>query len=354
MHSRLVILPFMVCLASACGQVFPSASWETRDPKEVGLSDEKLGDLERLVGGRGCVVRHGYMVHTWGDQAKSSDVASAFKPLLTSLLFISIQEGKIASVDEPVAKFEPRLELLNGGKDAGITWRHLAFQISGYGLMEKAGEAYSYNDFALALYYDTLIDRVFKSAGTQVLKTRLAEPLGFQDRYTFEAFGPKDRPGRLALSVRDFARVGLLYLRRGKWRDRQIIDAKYVDMAVSSPLAPGFPRTSGKQSEMLPKQRSIGGTRNITAVGPGYYSFNWWLNRTNQLGQRLFVHAPLDTYVASGHGGMRMLWIIPSLDMVAVWNDSKIDDQDQSPGNAESKCNQAAKLLREAVVEPAR
>src|SRR5882762_6365665 len=115
MHSRLVILPFMVCLASACGQVVPGASWERRDSKEVGLSGEKLVELERLAGGRGCVVRHGYVVHAWGDQAKSSDVASAFKPLLTSLLFISIQEGKIASVDEPVIKFEPRLESLNGG-----------------------------------------------------------------------------------------------------------------------------------------------------------------------------------------------------------------------------------------------
>jgi hypothetical protein len=47
------------------------------------------------------------------------------------------------------------------------------------------------------------------------------------------------------------------------------------------PLPPNFPRTSGEFAEMLPRQRSIGGTRNITPVGPGYYSFNWWLNRTN-------------------------------------------------------------------------
>jgi CubicO group peptidase (beta-lactamase class C family) len=175
-------------------------------------------------------------------------------------------------------------------------------------------------------------------------------PLQFEDRYTFEAFGPGDRPGRLAISVRDFARFGLLYLRNGKWGEKQLIDPKFIRLALDSPLPPNFQRTSGKEAQMLPKQRSIGGTRNITPAGPGFYSFNWWLNRTNQLGQRLFVDAPADTCVASGHGGMRMLWLIRSLDIVVVWNDAHIEDQDQSPGNPGTKCNRAAKLIKNAVL----
>ena len=100
---------------------------------------------------------------------------------------------------------------------------------------------------------------------------------------------------------------------------------------------------------MLPGQHSIGGGKNITPVGPGYYSFNWWLNRTNQVSQRLYVDAPADTYVASGHGGKRTLWIIPGLDLVVCWNDSPIDDHDASPGNPNTKCNQTARLMVEAV-----
>ena len=42
-----------------------------------------------LVGGRGCVVRHGFMVYSWGDQSKSSDVASAMKPLISTLLLMA-------------------------------------------------------------------------------------------------------------------------------------------------------------------------------------------------------------------------------------------------------------------------
>jgi hypothetical protein len=50
-----------------------------------------------------------------------------------------------------------------------------------------------------------------------------------------------------------------------------------------------------------------------------------------------------------GHGGERALWVIPSLDLIVAWNDAKIDDHDASPGNSQTKCNQAVRLMREAV-----
>jgi CubicO group peptidase (beta-lactamase class C family) len=331
--------------------VYPGDTWETRSPRDLGLSDLKLAALRDLVGGRGCVVRHGYMVYTWGDQSKSEDVASAMKPIISTFLLMAVEEGRLPGLDSPVADFEPRLKTLNGGKDGVITWRHLASQMSGYGLVEAPGQAYSYNDFALALYYDTLTEKVFGTNGTALLRTRLAVPLQFQDEYTFNAFGPKDRPGRLALSVRDFARFGLLYLRNGQWKDRQLLKPELARMATSSPISAETPLTSGKEVEMLPGQRSVGGTRNITPAGPGYYSFNWWLNRTNKLGQRLYVDGPADAFMASGHGGVRMLWVIPSLDLVVSWNDSPIDDHDQSPGNSGTRINQAARLIRESVLD---
>jgi len=334
--------------SSPMPMVYPGATWETRAPEEVGLSRAKLDALRDWVGGRGCVVRHGYLVYTWGDVAKSGDIASAVKPVISTLLMFAVQEGKLKSVDDKVADFEPRLKTLNGGKDAGITWRHLASQTSGYGLIEPPGKAYAYNDFALALYYDTLTQKVFQQDGTTVLKTRLADALQFEDRYTFEAF--KDRPGRLAVSVRDLARFGLLYLRGGKWRDKQLLKSELIKLAISSPIPANTPLTSGKDADMLPNQRSLGGGKNLTPIGAGFYSFNWWLNRTDKNGKRLFVDAPPDTYVASGHGGKRMLWVIPSLDLIVGWNDSSIDDHDASPGNPNTRCNQAARLMKESVV----
>jgi hypothetical protein len=61
------------------------------------------------------------------------------------------------------------------------------------------------------------------------------------------------------------------------------------------------------------------------------------------------VDAPPDTIVASGHGGMRTLWIFPALDMIVCWNDSGIEDHDASPGNPDSRCNRAARLMKEGV-----
>jgi CubicO group peptidase (beta-lactamase class C family) len=328
---------------------YPDKDWQRRTPDEVGLLADKLRALARLVGGRGCVVRHGYLVFTWGDITKSGDIASAVKPIISTLLLLAVQHGMLKSVDAKVVDFEPRLRDLNHGEDAAITWRHLASQTSGYGLTESAGTAYSYNDFALALYYDTLTSKVYKQAGTRVLKDQLGVVLGFQDSYTFEAFGPHDRPGRLAISPRDLARFGLLYLRGGKWKDKQILEPPFVQMALHSPISADTPLTSGKNAEMLPKQRSLGGSRNITPVGPGFYSFNWWLNRTDKSVQRLYVDAPPDLFVALGHGGERGLWVIPSLDLIVAWNDAKVNDHDASPGNSQTKCNQAARLMREAV-----
>jgi CubicO group peptidase (beta-lactamase class C family) len=289
------------------------------------------------------------MVYTWGDQTKSSDVASAVKPVISTLLLFAVQEGKLAGVDEKVADFEPHLKSLGDGKNAGITWRHLASQTSGYGLAEQPGSAYAYNDFALALYYDVLTQRVFQEDGTQVLKSRLAEILQFQDRYTFDAFGREDRRGRLAVSVRDFARFGLLYLRGGRWRDRQVLRPDLIKRAITSPIAAETLLTTSREAEMLPGQRSLGGGKNITPVGPGFYSFNWWTNGRDKAGRRLFVDAPADTYVASGHGGKRALWVIPSLDLIVAWNDSDVEDHDSSPGNPNTKCNRAARLMKEAV-----
>jgi CubicO group peptidase (beta-lactamase class C family) len=329
--------------------VYPGADWETCPPEKAGLSADKLKALAELAGGRGCVVRHGYLVYTWGDPAKSGDVASAVKPVVSTLLLLAVQQDKVKSVDAKVADVEPRLRDLNHGKDAAITWRQLASQTSGYGLGEAPGEAYAYNDFALALYYDALTRLVYRQDGTRVLKEQLGDVLGFQDKYTFEAFGPDDRPGRLAISVRDLARFGLLYLRGGRWKDKEVLKSESVRTALSSPVPADLARTRGKEADMLPKQRSLGGGKDQTPAGPGYYSFNWWLNRTDKDGKRLYVDAPPDAFVAMGHGGERALWVIPSLDLVVAWNDATIDDHDASPGNPDTKCNRAARLMREAV-----
>ncbi|MDF2927119.1 MAG: beta-lactamase [Paenibacillaceae bacterium] len=305
----------------------PGERWAWADPAAAGLDNGALQDLIAMVQGRGCIVRYGRMVKGWGPQDASSDIASTAKPVLSTYLMLAIQEGKIGSPDDPIARFEPRLQTLNDGKDRDITWRHLASQTSGYGLIERPGEAYSYNDYATALYYDTLISKVFRMPATELLRTRLAEPLGFEDDYSHEAFGPNDRPGRLSLSVRDLARLGLLYMRNGSWNGRSIIRPDLARMAVSSPISRDTPLAGKLEARMLEDQRSIGGGKSITSLGPGCYSFNWWLNRPVGSGNLLFPHLPGETICAIGHGGKKMMWLFPAHDLIIVWNGSHIGNE---------------------------
>ena len=97
-------------------------------------------------------------------------------------------------------------------------------QTSGYGVAEAPGTAFDYNDWQMALLADTLFLEVYGTTWPAVdaesLLPRLTDPLGCQDDPTLLAFGAGDRPGRLAISVRDFARFGLLYLRRGRWGEQ--------------------------------------------------------------------------------------------------------------------------------------
>lgn len=330
----------------------PGAVWKTVDPDKAGLAPDKLKQLRELVGGRGCVVRGGALAYAWGDIAKSEDLASAAKPVISTLLLFAIHEGKLNGPDDRVADFEPRLKNLNGGKDADITWRHLASQTSGYGLSDKPGTAYAYNDFALALYYQTLTGKVIHDRGTNVLKSRLADTLRFEDRYAFDALGD-GRPGRLALSLRDFARFGLLYLNGGRWDGKQILPEKLIQMAIGSPISADLPRTAGKDADMLPGQKSMGGGKNIAPIGPGYYSFNWWLNRTDADGRRLLAALPADTFIAAGHDGEKMLIAIPSWDLIVCWHTNEVSDFDASPRDRETKCNRAARLLAEAMTKRA-
>jgi CubicO group peptidase (beta-lactamase class C family) len=258
-------------------------------------------------------------------------VASACKPVFTHLLLAAVEQGRIASLDDPVVRHEPQLAALNalaGHKDRRITWRHLANQTSCYGVAELPGAAFDYSDYNMALLFDTLVVRVYGSsharADETLLRPLLADPLGCEDRPTLMAFGTSNRPGRLAISPRDFCRFGLLYLHQGEWRGRRLVNAEHVRLVTTSPIANDVPRTAGRSADMLAGQRSLGGGNNQTDH-LGSYSFAWWTNGVDRDRQRHWPDAPHDAYGAFGHGGKRAMVIIPSRRLVIAWNDTRID-----------------------------
>jgi CubicO group peptidase (beta-lactamase class C family) len=332
--------------------VFPGDHWQEKLPAEVGLDPAKLKAFSDFVGGRGCVTRHGYMVYSWGDPTKAGDVASACKAFFSHFLFKAIEDGRVPGLDEKVVKYEPRLGQINealGFKDRLITWRQLATQTSCYQLTEQPGAAFCYNDYQMALFWDTLFGKVYGASydtvDEKVFGPLLAGPLGCQDKPTMMAFGPKDRPGRVAISPRDFCRFGLLYLHHGKWRRTLLLDEEHALKAVTSPLPATLPRAKGQAAEVIPGQRTLGSKIIPDNQCPHHasYSFLWWINGVDEQGKRLWPGAPADAFGAFGHGGPRAMVVIPSLDLVLSWNDADIDGWE--------KVGQAIQLVAAAAAD---
>jgi len=340
---------------SAAETVYPGKTWAAKTPAEVGLNAEGLKEFGRFVGGRGCVIRHGFMVYTWGDVGRRADVASAAKPLYSHFLFKAVEDGRIESLDEKVVRWESRLSEINGAighKDRAIAWRHMANQTSCYQLLEKPGTAYAYNDWQMALFWDTLFLKVYgatyDTVDEKVFHPLLTDDLECEDNPTMMAFGTGNRPGRVGISVRDFARFGLLYLGKGNWNGKQLISEKHAVMAVTSPLPNSIPRAGSKAAEMISGQRSVGSRSKPDNQTDhfGSYSWLWWVNGVDRDGTRMWPDAPEDTYGAFGHGGPRAMWVMPDLDIVVSYNDANMRRWNSG---ADSPTNQAMKLLVQSV-----
>jgi CubicO group peptidase (beta-lactamase class C family) len=307
--------------------VWPGSVWATQAPTEVGMDSEKLAALADYVGGRGCVVRHGCMIYSWGSQSKRDYVYSAEKPWYAHFLWKALEDGKIPNLDQKVNLWEPRLNSINanlGHKDRNITWRHLANQTSCYGVRENPGDAFNYNDYQMALFWDTLFLKVYgatyDTVDSAVLHPMLTDVLQCQDNPTFVASGHGAK-GSLGVSVRDFARFGLLYLRKGNWKGKQLISTEHARTAVTSPLPTTLPNSTEELAEVIARQRTIGRVARVQKQGPhrGSYSWLWWTNGVDRTGQRFYPDAPVDLYGAFGKNG-NVMAIIPSLDLIVSWS----------------------------------
>ncbi len=310
--------------------VVPGASWTILTPAEVGLDQAELDAMATLLGGHGCISRNGYLVYGWNSWQSPRGIASAAKPIYTHFLFKAVEDGRLPSVDDALMNQEPCVANINAAQDypdRALSFRDCVRQTACYGVAESPGEAFDYNDYTMALFWDTLFLNVYGStyatADDQVLKPLLTDILQFEDAHTFFNFGQSQLQGRVGVSPRDFARFGLLYLRGGRWGGQQIINADTVALLTGTPLPASLPRTNGLPVEMCPNQRTIGGGANQSDHF-GSYSYTWWTNGLDAAGNRLWPDAPADSYAAIGLWGADVLLVIPSLDIVLSSNSGSI------------------------------
>ncbi|HEU4405870.1 MAG TPA: hypothetical protein VFS43_11440, partial [Polyangiaceae bacterium] len=314
--------------------VFPGETWATTTPEEAGLDGAALAALSTSLGGEGCIVRGGALAYCWGDPADDYGTVDAAGPIYTTLLFLAVQEGLIAGLDAPVVEAEPRLGEINaalGFKDKNLRWSHLATRTGGYGVAEPPGQAYVDSGLELALFFDTLVLNVYgatyETMNAEVLRKRLGDRLGFEDGPSLSASGAPEEIGRLTISIRDMARVGLLYLRRGRWADGQLVEERFAALPGNDRLPSDFPVTEGLASEVIAGQRSLGAppAPGVTPDHDGSASWYWTANGVDRSGARRWPDAPADTYCALD--GDEGVCVMPGLDLVVSFDDVALGGQ---------------------------
>ena len=178
------------------------------------------------------MIKDGYVVKTWGDQAQLGDWFSSAKPVLSTMLFFAVEEGLVKSVDQPIAEFGWELKQ----KDRTMTFRHLGAMTSGYARPEPPGAAWAYNDYAIQLYQKTLFDKVYKADPKQVCeRPKRLGALQLQDGLQFSDIR------RISASVRDWARICWFWLQPRKMARSAGAAARYFDEYMKPQVARDLP-----------------------------------------------------------------------------------------------------------------
>jgi CubicO group peptidase (beta-lactamase class C family) len=340
MHRSLIAISLAlaaVAAAPAAERRFPEKTWATRDAAAAGMEPAWLDRLALALGGRGCVIKDGYVVKSWGSQEEVSDWFSSAKPVLSSLLFFAIQEGAVSGPDALLRDLGLRLSQ----KDQAMTFRHLASMTSGYGRPEAPGAAWAYNDFAINLYQKALFDRVFRGDPDQVANDpRRFGALGLEDGLRFR---PTNR--RLSASVRDFARIAWFWLNQGNWNGRQVLNRRFFRDYLKPGVPAGLPNTKPAETDDYLAVGSYGGgSDQVRDTGPGNYGFNWWFNdREDAL---TWPDLPRDAFASLGARGNNS-FIIPSLNLVLV--SANGDWGSFRPVESNSRMNRHLRLLIKAA-----
>ena len=276
----------------------------------------------------GLIIRHGFIVGEFGETTRPDPTYSVAKSMLSTVAAIAVGRGLIPNLDASVADV-----IKDGGYDSPhnrmITWRHhlqqesewegemwgknadfLGKEAFGEGEMKpreiKApGTYYEYNDVRINRFSLSLLE-LFKKQVPDVFRDEVMNPIGasntwkwvpYTNSYTMingkrmaSVSGGTRWGGGVWISSYDQARFGLLWLRRGKWGDKQIFPDSYVTLATT------------------PSQH-----------GPDY-GFLWWLNTKNNAG------LPTNAFEARGAGG-NIIYVDPTNDLVVVWRWSASSSQ---------------------------
>ena len=357
--SLLVLLPVFAALAQKPSTYFPAkGTWQRKPPAEMGMDPVKLQEAvafaeahpnkwdfavdqvhtfgtplgalpKERAATNGMILRHGYIVATFGDTKAADPVYSVAKSFLSTVGSLAVERGLIKDINDPVFKTIHDQSIQDEGYDsphnARITWKnHFQQESEWEGTMwgknadflgatafgagehkprpiHEPGTFYEYNDVRINRFALSLA-RVFGRSLPEVLKESIMDPIGASPSWKWQGYGANSTTevngkqvesvsggtrwgGGLWIHSEDLARFGLLILNHGNWEGKQLVSAKWLQDATTP-----------------------------SAHGPDY-GYLWWLNTKHTQ----WPAGPATSFAAIGNGG-NIIWIDPEHDIVLVWH----------------------------------
>jgi CubicO group peptidase (beta-lactamase class C family) len=309
-------------------ETYPGSSWPTATPEQMGMSTLKLAEAKDYAtrdnrGGSGMVIRDGVLVMSWGSLTDRYEMKSSSKSIGVTALGLALLDGKLRLADKaqyihPQIGALPESNLDTGWLDE-ISILHLATQTAGFtksgaypDLIYQPGREWGYSDGGPNWLAETLTLAYQLDLNT-LLFERVFTPLGISEsqlvwgpnRYRPDFLGDiRSREfGEMQVSVDAMARLGLLYLRGGRWEGGlQILPESFVRGAGGQ-----VPELIG-----LPEQDP-----HLYPNASEHYGLLWWNNADGSM-----PNVPRDAFWAWGLYES-LIVVIPSLDIVATrasWN----------------------------------
>lgn len=305
--------------------------------------DEAVGPHKERGPATGIILRHGYIVATWGEPDRVDMTFSVTKSFLSTAVGLAFDRGLIQSIQDKVHPYMAPISIIapypgyNRADQLGqakvfepfasehnrkITWDHLLRQTSDWeGTLwgkpdwadrpvgepntwrtrprNEPGTAYKYNDVRVNLLALATMN-VWRRPLPQVLKEYVMDPIkashtwrwhGYENSWVLidgvamqSVSGGGHWGGGMMINAYDQARFGYLTLRRGKWKNQQILSEAWVKMALTP-----------------------------TKVRPTYGFMNWFLNTNKEL----LPSAPETAFAHLGAGD-NIVYVDPENDLVVV------------------------------------
>lgn len=255
------------------GEYWPTEGWRTCRPEEVGMNSEKLIKVYEYaanpdINTQGiAVIRKGYIVgeayfndFKMDSRHESFSIAKSFS---SALIGIAIDQGFIESVDERLSEFYPQWQTPGTSESKKqMTIEDLLTMRSG--LQWNEDDYYkdrSQNDVYIMIdsaqdYIQYVLNKPvihepgthwYYSSGDSVLLSGIIEKSTGMTAYEFAGqyiFEPMDLTEIIWLAdpaghtitawgiqgtVREFAKFGYLYLKKGRWEDLQVVPKDWIE-----------------------------------------------------------------------------------------------------------------------------